>query len=434
MEALMRSFSRYINTAIIIISALLVFSCGSKYIGYAVLYTEAPDTNLKAGSVHPVSQESEIRDVFTIVPNGSEQAVDIPRYMMSFHKKEADAQAFADKYTQWADIYAVTLLNGLSIRSEADSSSERIYKLREGQTVKIIGRDENMVNIADHDGYWYRVLTEDGSAGYCFDKNLRLFDSKDAGPQGSSVLDTEKLELLQERVYRPELFLDMIRDNMLDLTRFKTTRGLFSYPDENRILLSLKEHQVSFEYSSISQNSSGRFIFEGTSLQVEIRSETRIAVYYNYDNKEYAEVMIYIENMDDLIEAELERRDLLFEDFANLGSVSSSAYGRITFNADKTFIWENYKRLIPNVIPETAAETGRISLGYFPAPALRSDYDGVVSFAFDNVPGGGLVNFLFELSDLGIKLVYVPQSDIDKGVVKQESSSPLVLFMSGAGE
>ena len=56
------------------------------------------------------------------------------------------------------------------------------------------------------------------------------------------------------------------------------------------------------------------------------------------------------------------------------------------------------------------------------------------SFAFDNIPGGGLINFLFELSDLGIKLVYVPSGDIDDGIVEQESNSPLVIFMSGAGE
>jgi hypothetical protein len=57
-----------------------------------------------------------------------------------------------------------------------------------------------------------------------------------------------------------------------------------------------------------------------------------------------------------------------------------------------------------------------------------------LSFAFSGVPGGGLVNFLFELSDLGIKLVHVPAGDIEKNIVEQESSSPLVIFMSGAGE
>ena len=46
---------------------------------------------------------------------------------------------------QWADKYAVTLLNGLSIRKSADDSTERIYKLKEGQTVKIIGRNEQKV-------------------------------------------------------------------------------------------------------------------------------------------------------------------------------------------------------------------------------------------------------------------------------------------------
>lgn len=430
----MRSFFRYISISIIILFAVLFSSCGSKYIGYGVLYIEDSDKNLKSGVVYPVMQESDIRNVYTLEANDEAAGVDVNRSMLSFYEKETDAAAFTKEYQQWIDLYAVTLLNGLSIREEADDSSERVYKLREGQTVKIIGRDPQITNIADHDGYWYIVLTEDGTAGYCFDKNLRIYDTKEAGNAAANVLDVDTLNQFIEKVYRPEYFIDMVRDNMLDLSRFKTTRGIFSYPDENRILLSTKEHQINFEYSNIVQNNSGRFIFEGSSLQVEVRSETRIAVYYSYNNKEYAEVMIYIENMEELIEAEIERRNLLFEQFEALGTVSSTAYGRITFGSERSFVWDNYKRLVPNVIPESASTTGRLALGYFPGPSLRSRYDGIVSFAFDNVPGGGLVNFMFELSDLGVKLVYVPQSDIDKGVVEQESSSPLVIFMSGAGE
>ena len=430
----MRSFIRYSSLIPLVIAALLLTSCGSKYIGYGVLYIEESEGGISAGSIYPVLQESEIRDVYTLEVQGEAAGVDVDRWKISFHEKEEDARSFAEDYKEWTDLYAVNLLNGLSIRESADSGAERVYKLREGQTVKIIGRTSEKVNIADHDGYWYLVLTEDGTTGYCFDKNLRIYNAREVGSESSSVIDLEKLELFFSKEYRPENFRDMIRDNMLDLTRFKTNRGLFSYPEEKKIQLSTEDHRLTFEYTDISQNSSGRFIFEGANLQVEMRTDDKIAVYYNDNNKEYAEIMIYIENMEELIESELERRTLLFEQFEALETVSSSAYGRITFGPEKSFTWENYKRLVPSVIPESASETGRLTLGYFPAPALRGEYDGVLSFAFDGVPGGGLINFLFKLSDLGIKLVYVPQSDIRKGVVEQESSSPLVIFMSGAGE
>ncbi|MDC7225620.1 MAG: SH3 domain-containing protein [Spirochaetales bacterium] len=429
----MRSFAK-ISLIIIILSTALYSSCGQQYIGYGVLYIEDSEQNLSEGKIYPIVQESEIRNVYTIEVEGAEAGIDVTRSSMSFHEKLTDAEAFAKDYSQWIDLYAVSLLNGLSIREEADGSAERLYKLREGQMIKIIGRNPGLVNIANHDGYWYLVLTEDGTSGYCFDKNLRIFNAREVDADSSSVLNTEKLNLFLERVYRPEYFQDLIRDNTLDLSRFRTTRGIFAYPDENKVVLSTKEHQLTFDYTSISQNSSGRFIFEGSSLVVEVRTQNRIAVYFNDNNQEYAEVMIYIENMEELIEAELERRDLIFEEFENLATVSSTAYGRITFGPEKTFSWNSYKRLVPNVIPETAGDSGHIALSYFPAPALRADYDGVVSFSFDNVPGGGLVNFLFTLSELGVKLVYVPQGDINKGIVEQESSSPLVIFMSGAGE
>ncbi len=430
----MRIFNRYFTIALIIIAAVFLSSCRSQYIGWGVLYVENPENNLAAGTVLPVLQESEIRDVYTIEAAGKAAGIDISRWKISFHDKETEAETFAENYKQWTDMFAVTLLNGLSIRENPDGEAERIYKLREGQVVKIIGRDNGMVNIADHDGYWYLVLTEDGTSGYCFDKNLRVYDSKESSAGASNVLDADLLQTFLDRAFRPESFKEMIRENSIDLSKFRTTHGIFAYPEEKKVVLSTSEHQTVFDYTEITQNNSGRFIFEGSSLQVEIRGENTIAVYYNYNSKEYAEVMVYISNMEELIEAELERRDLLFQQIEELGSVSSSAYGRISFEQDKKFTWQSYKRLIPNVIPENAGEKGKLSLNYFPGISLRNDYDGVLSFAFDNIPGGGLVNFLFELSDLGIKLVYVPQSDIKKGKVEQESASPLVIFMSGAGE
>ncbi len=430
----MRSLTRYLAIFLIISAGAVLSGCGPKYRGWGVLYLDDTEKDLKAGIVLPVLQESEIRDVYTVESGENAAGLDIERWKMAFFEKKADADAFANEYGQWADLYAITLLNGLSIREQADESSARVYKLREGQEVKIIGRAAEKVTIANHDGYWYTVLTEDGSKGYCFDKNLRIYDSKDSGALRESVLDTELLHQFLDKPFRPAYFLDMIRDNMIDLTLFKTTRGIFAYPDENRIFLATRDHQENFVYTGISQAGNGRFIFEGTSLQIEVRSANRIAAYYNINNKEYAELMVYIENMEELIDSEIERRDLIFQQFSDLGTVSSSAYGRISFNGEKGYIWSDFKRLVPAVIPESAQGSGRISLGYFPAPALRNDYDGVVSFSFDGVPGNGLVNFLFKLSDLGVKLVYVPKKDIDNGVVKQESASPLVIFMSGAGE
>ena len=431
MEARMQSLKKYIVISLVSVIAVFLTSCGSKYIGWGVLYIEDTESNLKAGTMMPILQDSEIRDVYTVEADGS---ADIARWKIAFFEKESEASGFAEDYRQWTDLYAVNLLNGLSIREEADGSSERVYKLREGQIIKIIGRDNEMVNIADHDGYWYLVLTEDGTKGYCFDKNLRIYDIKDSGAENGAALDTALLEIFYSRVFRPEYYYEMVRDSMVDLSRFRKDYGIFSYPEENRIELITQKHRIEFPFTGVSQNNSGRFIFEGSGLQVEVRSENRIAVYYYHDDKEYAEVMVFINEIDTVIEVELERRQELFDKIAELGAVSSSAYGRIRFGENKTFNWQDKRRLVPNVIPESADDNGKILLNYFPGLNLRDKYDGVISFSFDGVPGGGLINFLFQLSDLGIKLVHVPGGDISKGIVEQESTSPLVIFMSGAGE
>ena len=425
---------KFIVITTAILTLMLFSSCGERPIGWGVLLIEDTENKLTAGDILPVYQESEIRDVFTVSTAGGDAMAEVDRWKISFHEKESKAAAFAESYSRWIDIYAKSTLNGLSIRAEADTSSARTYKLRKGQTIKVIGRIEETQNIANHDGYWYQVLTEDGSSGYCFDKNLDIYDRKSSGADSGSSLDQEKLDIFLSKPFRPEYYRDMARSSLIDLTRFRTGFGIFAYPEENKVTLVTEDLNLVFDYDTIVQNSSGRFIFEGTSLQIEVRSDSRIAAYYSASNQEYAVTMFYIPDVEELIETEVERRAMLVEKIYELGTVSSSAYGRISFEEAERFSWTRNTRLVPNVIPESADSTGSIRLDYLPGPMLRNDYDGVLSFAFDGVPGRGLVNFLFELSDLGIKLVYVPAEDIDKNIVERENPSPLVIFMSGAGE
>ena len=429
----MRKNMKYIIPVLAVLFSASLSSCGPKTIGWGVLYVEDEQTDLKPASLLKIHEESDIRESYTASPEDSDVSFEIPRWKVNFFKSRDDALAYSSEYSAYADIYATTTKNGLSIRSEADINSDRVYKLREDQTIKIISRQDNKVDIAGHNGYWYFVMTEDGSSGWCFDLNLDIYDVKNAGSGNDSIMDDPELQLFFQQIYRPEYYRNMIRGGIVDLSRFRTSYGLFPFPDENSVVLTTEDHNLTFDYTGIIRNSSGRFIFEGSSLQVQVRSASNIAVYFTgKNNREYAETMIFVNDIDKIIESEIERRTELFEQIMKLGTVSSSAYGRIEFGEDRIFNWSSFKRLVPNVIPETAKGAGKISLNYFPGPALKEDYDGVLSFAFDNVPG--LVNFLFKLSDLGIKLVYVPAGSISKNIVEQESASPLVIFMSGAGE
>ncbi|MDC7124910.1 MAG: SH3 domain-containing protein [Spirochaetales bacterium] len=421
---------KILNATSIIIFVLLLFSCGSRYTGWAVLYMDDTEQNLKAGKVYPVIQESELRDVYTIETEESKTPVDVPRWNMSFFEKKEEAQTLASAYAKWVPYYAESTLNGLSIRQEPSAESDRVYKLRNGQTIKIIGRTDETENIAHHDGYWYQVLTEDGATGFCFDKNLNVYNKNKGIITDTNKIDTELLNKIISRTYRQDYFSQMIRANTIDLKEFKTTIGLFAFPEENKIVLTNLNFQEVFEYTGITQNNSGRFIFEGTSLQIDYRNENTIAIYYTHNHKEYAEIMSYIEDIDKIISDEIDRRQNIIGKIEKLGTISSNAYGKISFTGNSSFVWENYDRLIPNVIPATAGTKGKISLQHFPSSSLRTDYDGVLSFTFaDN---NEEVNFLFTLSELGIKLVFVPNSDIYKNLVSKENVSALVIFMSGA--
>lgn len=427
-------FNNKILSSVIILVTLLLSACGDKPIGWGVLLMDDQDSKLESGTVLPVYQESEIRNIYTAGQEGSNTRYEINKWKINLYEKKQEAESFAKSYAEFANVYAITQKNGLSIREKADIQSDRVYKLREGQVLKITGRSAQTENIADHDGYWYNVLTDDGSSGYCFDLNLKIYNSKTAEAQPDSSIDTELLEQLLSKTYRPDYYTAMIRKNMIDLGRFKATYGLFFRPDEKKALYITENHNIVFDYTDIIQNSRGRFIFEGSSLQAEVRSEKRIAIYFSVNKQEYAETLEYIDNVEEYITSETDRRDLVLQHVEELDTVSSSAYGRIHFTENTGFTWTSNKRLVPNIIPESAGEKGKLYFDYLPGQQLKEEYDGVLSFAFEGIPGRGRVNFLFKLSDLGIKLVYVPANDITDNIVERESASPLVIFMSGAGE
>ena len=113
--------------------------------------------------------------------------------------------------------------------------------------------------------------------------------------------------------------------------------------------------------------------------------------------------------------------------------ISSKAYGSITFSKEDSFVWKNYNLLVPNVIPKGTSQDGSISIIHPISPKLRKRYDGVLTLSFHNSSIKN-INFLFKLTELGVKLVYVPPGDIDENYVKEENQSPLVIFMSSASE
>ncbi|HOV64398.1 MAG TPA: hypothetical protein PLG43_11015, partial [Spirochaetia bacterium] len=284
--------------------------------------------------------------------------------------------------------------------------------------------------LGDYTGYWYDVLTENGVRGYCFDLNIEVFDIEKGIPQEQDPV-MAVVEKALSKEYRPASFGDMIREERIDLVLFNPLYGFFPDPESKSFTIVTEEGSLSFSYSGISPVSSGVYAFDGTTAQLSVFSDTDIALRYSHNNKEVVQNFTYIENIEEIIEKEKERRQAVLADFVQrFRSVTSSAYGTIRFQDDGTFSWENFSRLKPDIVPEKASGKGTIQFFVFLAPELRGRYTGVVSFHFENTGPTEFTHFLYTITETGIRFVHAPERTIKDRVVQRENPSPIVLSFS----
>jgi hypothetical protein len=93
--------------------------------------------------------------------------------------------------------YAEAVQDGLPIRSEPDNGARRVYRLKQGEIVKVLSRAERspaMSGDTPLPGEWLKVLTDDGSSGYCFSYRLKLFEhtGDSLSSIGTSTTDAER--------------------------------------------------------------------------------------------------------------------------------------------------------------------------------------------------------------------------------------------------
>lgn len=406
---------------------LLFFSCGAGTIGYGVILMSPDQQDLQTGTVVRILKESDIHDTYTVeATDGGEYELD--RWRISIFKEQSSAENYARAYTEYVPLYARNLRDGLAVREEPDITSNRVYKMRLGQEIKILRKTNVSEQIGDHQGYWYQVLTKDGIRGYCFDAYLEIFDitAQVEKPEGPDI--TPLTDALQ-KTYRPETFRNMIDSGQIFLDRFTREYGLFTNLEENRVQIRLFENSYSFTYSEIRPVSTSRYQLAPTGLEIILRGENTVQVVFTVNDKTYDPVFIYLddEKIEEVRSQEMERRAELMETLISNGPLyTSSAYGSIRFLEGGGFTWERLDRLVPSIIPGTDFSEGRVTFDHFISPKLNSPYDGVLALRFQQAPAKPVL-FLYDLENSSLKLEYVPERSVENRVVQQSSGSPLIM-------
>ena len=407
---------------------LLLISCGPGKIGYGVLLWEEPDSSLNADDLLTVYIDSNIRDTYTFTPYKQKNMMEIIRWRVKFFDKFNDAQEFSKKYDHYKTIYAKTMQNGLPVRQEPDPASDRVYRLRLGEIVKVLSREEKKSEVGQFNGYWYHILTKEGVQGYCFDVYLKVYDSLTYKEEEETIL-TPNLLTFFETKYVPDYYRNMIVNRAIDLDRFKLNYGLFPNLDTKTINIILEDFQKEYHFEEITSPSKDKYLFEGTDLKIQFIRSTYINVSFMNDGKEETRDFVVISDLDKIIDDEKTRREEILNNLLVPGNtLESSAYGKFMINEDGSFEWTGYERLIPAVIPGSYGSKGLLRFNYFLSDSLEKDYSGVISLYFTD--SDKPVHFLFKAQDAGIQLTTLNGVDSRNKIFNRQSDDPVIIYFS----
>jgi hypothetical protein len=422
---------RYIIISILLLS-LLITSCGPRRIGYGVLLWSTDEQKIETGELVEIIEESEIRNTYSIKISELDEPIEVDKWRVSMFKDIETAQGKVKNFSEYRYLFAKADQNALPVREEPDRLSKRVYKLREDEIIKVL---ENSIEFSNEDGLegsWYKVLTPEGVVGYCFDFHLTLFDIKDGDLHVKEVEEDELLQGFLSHPWRPIEFLDLILNKTIDLDVIKPEIGLFPQPEEKTLTLVTPDYTLNFDYSDIKKIGSKKYIFEGNSLQLLIINEYSASIQYNYDGNLFSVAYRNIvQDIRTVIEREQDRRLMALGAFLERGTTfRSEAYGQINMMSDWSFTWFGYERLVPRVIGNSAGFTGHVSFHLFQSVDITYQYDGIISFHFENTPEDVYVHFFYEFTGMDVRLTYIPLEHIEQHLVKSEMLNPIVMVFT----
>lgn len=428
------------SVALLLVASLLLAACADRTVGSGVVLWSPDEELIRSGSVVTVVSESDITNTYVVEAEVLGEPLELPRWRVELFESSEEAEAYAAEYAASFDgsttLYARATRNALPIRTEARASATNtVYRLRENEEIKLIGRSPEQVNLEGLVSFWYEALTRTGERGWVFGYTLEVYDPTDPSvvvQRGGS--DDPLVDLLVQNVWRPIYFLDMISNGAIDLELFRPEYGLFPDPENRQLELVLPYHSTIFEYESITRVGPRRYLAEGTSLQLTFQRNDELSIQYRLNDQQYILALQRVPGgVQEYIDRETERRDEIYRELLETGpTYTSDNYGTLRLREDRRFEWIGYDRLVPTAVPAGARTTGRIDLGLFLSANLMQQFDGALSFIFDGATQP--VSFAYTYRGDAVRLVWIQQADIDDRVVLRTAVSPLTIFMSSTGE
>jgi hypothetical protein len=443
---LLMSFGRKFNFVILILLIVLLSSSCSRRLGHGVLLWSAEEPPVPSGTVLPVFIRSNINNLWVAgIPKefrsqGSRvNKFEIPLPHLEHSGSKRKARKRAESFAPYALMYAETVQDGLPIREFPENTSRRVYRLRQGEIIKILAPVRGTVAVgATGDplpGEWFRVLTEDGTIGFCFSYRLNIFTHE--GGSLAAMLDRRQepedhiLERLLGLTWSPEHYATMINSRRIDIDDLSQNWNFDPGLETGVARIYTRDLDRSFPYSAIRSTGTLSWRFEGAVLQMSLRAENTLAVQFTEDNG-LLRSLLFVSlpiRVDDIILQENIRRERLFRNILFEGPTFMSANnGTLSFLENGRFAWPSNRLPVPIVIPASALESGVINMRLFLSNAMAERYTGAFTLRFDTIGGAASnVDFLYVIDQNGFRMEHVPQTSLEGLTVVRRASVPQVV-------
>lgn len=427
---------KHIFGAVISFALLLLTSC-SDIMGYSTVLWTLPEQQIPDGTLIPVYIKSNISHVY-VVGFDDDNKFEIPLWQMTEPLKKKQAEKENAKYQEYAGKYASVKLDGLPIRAATVNTAKQVYRLRKGEVIKVLYKGSGQAVMAGQnalEGDWLRVLTTDGTQGWCFSYNLSLFDADASGnPVGgtAAVIEEEKDELFESIMnytWYPDNFKTLISSGNIDLSQLNASYNLTFDTENNKVNLNTQKIHQSWDFTGYTKADDYEYDLNNIPIKVYYKRQGYIVARYTDESGKPQDIDLVIinENINELIANEKTRRTEAFESIIKHGtSYTSTSYGNLNLNADGTFRWTNFKLLVPSIIDAGSKNGGTVSVKYSISKKLKENYDGILTFSFDGMQNE--VNFLYQLEAGALRLEDATTANLDGNMFTSRSISPVVLY------
>ncbi len=264
-----------------ILFSTLFLSC-ARLEGWGVVIWSVKGTTAKAGTVVPVYLKSNISKSYVIGLPEDKTKIEVPLSSLEFFSSKSAAEKRAQQFAPYAALYLSAGRDGLPVRDKANVSARRVYRLRLGESVKVLNAAEGEAVFTGGKalpGEWYFVQATDGTRGYVFSNTMVLYEEKEgttapviaSAPAPSASL----LDIIYARPWRPAYYQIMIDDGTIDPDLFILQYGLFADAKNSQVRIELPGYSNAFNFSSVSQ-SGDWLVFEKSKLRIRFENESSI--------------------------------------------------------------------------------------------------------------------------------------------------------------